>query len=112
MVIRCKRNISDIVAAVDASMDENFHIVELIQQRNNETSMTQYYQQYHVDNDFDLIEAIYKEDCDTTGNLWSGQWFKDLRMKCAMNPEYTEKCLNSPAFWDMKDIILEQIKHA
>lgn len=70
------------------------------------------YHVYGVDNDFDLVEAMYNEDRYSTGNLLGDPWFNELRIKCAMNPEYTEKCLNSPAFWDVKDEILRRLDYA
>ena len=70
------------------------------------------YQIYGVDNDFDLIEAMWKADRKSTGDLLSEPWFIDFRVKCALNPEYTERCLESRAFYDVKDEIIRQLHHA
>jgi hypothetical protein len=112
LITRRKHNIGEVTDTVGESISENCGIFDLLRQVHDEDSVLPYYDQYHVNNDFDLVEAIYKEDCDTTGNLWGGQWFRDLRMRCVMNPEYTERCLESPAFWDMKDEILEYLENA
>ena len=67
------------------------------------------YRIYGVDNDFDLIEAMWEADRRSTGDLLSEPWFIDFRIRCAMNPEYTEKCLESRAFYDVKDEILRRL---
>ena len=72
-------------------------------------SMSYRYSLYGVDNDFDLIEAMYEEDRRSTGNLLNEPWFKELRMRCAMNPDYTEKCLASDAFRDLIDGIRKML---
>ena len=64
------------------------------------------YQIYNVDNEFDLVEAMWKADRCSTGDLLSEPWFNKLRLKCVMNPEYTERCFASPAFADIKRSIL------
>ena len=68
------------------------------------------YRIYGVDNDFDLIEAMWDADRQSTGDLLSEPWFIDFRIKCAMNPEYTERCLASRAFYDVKDAILKRLR--
>lgn len=67
------------------------------------------YNIYGVDNDFDLIEAMWDADRQSTGDLLSEPWFIDFRIRCAMNPEYTEKCLESRVFYDVKDEILRRL---
>ena len=67
------------------------------------------YDLYGVDNDFDLIEAMYAEDRRSTGMLLREPWFIDFRIECAMNPEYTERCLASDAFRDVHDEILRRL---
>lgn len=74
-------------------------------------SMAYRYELYGVDNDFDLIEAMYEDDRRSTGNLLCEPWFNEFRIECAMNPEYTERCLNSDAFRDVKDDILRRLKN-
>jgi hypothetical protein len=63
-----------------------------------------------VDNDFDLIEAMWEANRRSTGDLLREPWFRDFRIKCAINPQYTERCLNSDAFRDVKDDILRWLK--
>ena len=72
-------------------------------------SISDEYEMYGVDNDFDLAEAIYDEFSRSTGNLIRQDWFVDFRIQCAMNPEYTEKCLQSRAFRDVRDDILKKL---
>lgn len=69
----------------------------------------QNYQQYGVDNDFDLIEAMYADYSQYLDDLISDSAFVELRIECAMNPEYTDRCLVSPAFVDIRDKILAVI---
>ena len=71
-----------------------------------------YYNRYGVDNDFDLAEAMYEDYSSYTGNLIREPKFIEFRIQCAMNPEYTEKCLESRAFRDVKDDILRKLGDA
>lgn len=72
-------------------------------------SSVDYYDFYGVDNDFDLAEAMFFNFERSTGNLVRTPWFVDFRIKCGLNPEYTEKCLKSEAFQDVKDEILKRL---
>lgn len=85
---------------------ENF--IKLLNESDSEFLARQY-RIYGVDNDFDLIEAMWAADRQSTGDLLSEPWFIDFRIKCAMNPEYTEKCLESRAFYDVKDEVLRRL---
>lgn len=67
------------------------------------------YESYGVDNDFDLAEAIYEECARSTGNLVRNPDFVEFRINIAMDPEYTERCLSSVAFRDVKDEILRRL---
>lgn len=65
------------------------------------------YRRHHVDNDFDLMEALYEEALDDDPFLlWQLGFYLD-RLRVAKNPEYTDKCLKSPAFEDLWDDILQ-----
>lgn len=79
---------------------------------NESEILARQYDIYGVDNDFDLVEAMYDAHRDSTGDILSEPWFNELRHKCAMNPEYMKRCLASDAFWDMRDEILRRFADA
>ena len=112
MPSRYNLNLRKIAAEVEAHIDDERRAFELAKRWYEENPMYQLYLQYGVDNDFDLIEAMYRERYESTSDIFNDKWCVDLRMKCAMNPKYTEKCLNSPAFWDIKAEILEYLGNA
>lgn len=70
-------------------------------------SFTRLLAEYGVDNEFDLIEALYSDYVNYDPHELDSIRFHELRIECAMNPEYTDKCLVSPVFADVRDDILE-----
>lgn len=64
---------------------------------------------YGVDNEFDFIEAVYADWSDYSPRSIHSDLFVERRIACAMNPEFTERCLVSPAFADVRDEILRRL---
>ena len=64
---------------------------------------------YGGDNEFETIERLYAEWSDWAPHLLLGRDFAERRIACAMNPEYTERCLSSDAFADVRDEILKRL---
>ena len=112
MPSRYNLNLRKIAAEVEAHIDEEQRAFELAKRRYEENPMYQLYRRYGVDNDFDLIEAMYKARYRSTSDAFNDKWCVDLRIKCGMDPEYTERCLMSPAFMDVRDEILRRIHDA
>ena len=70
-----------------------------------EASRKHRYALHHVDNDFDLMEALYEEALlEYPKRLFDKDFYAE-RLQVAKNPEYTDKCLKSPAFEDLWDDI-------
>lgn len=78
---------------------------EMHMRKFREASRKHRYALHHVDNDFDLMEALYEEALlEYPQRLFDKDFYAE-RLQVAKNPEYTDKCLKSPAFKDLWDDI-------
>lgn len=73
-------------------------------------SLPSEYDEYGVDNEFDLIEAAYKDWWENSPHLLRASTFRARRIACGLDPRYTDKCLESEAFADVRDEILRRLK--
>lgn len=64
---------------------------------------------YRGKNEFETIERLYAEWFEWAPHLLLSRDFAERRIACAMNPEYTERCLLSDAFADVRDEILKRL---
>ena len=70
------------------------------------------YRVYGVDNDFDLAEAMYADLCENDPRAIHDRGFVEFRLDVATCPEFTERCLASSAFADIRDEIVGLVTDA